>query len=404
MVVLVFLLSIINKKVKTITAENGLFLKELELDAVLIKDEKLYKLSENKEIDTSILEGKKIPVGTKVGNSVLVNDIDYLKKELNNIEDAILTLENSDKKESFKKKKDKYIIDYVDLIDSLQENIINENYEEVEVLKKEIISINKKNKDLIPQNNLLGQSIESLNKKKEEIKKEIDETNVSDTTKASGIFTYKIDGYENTLKAKEFSNYTYDSLPLSDAIVDSDNEIKISKKVDAFKIIDNFQWYLALKIDDKRAIGDYEIGDVLAITLPLKDKNLELKGNIIAINNSSNKSVVILKFNKYLHEFYNTRFPKVKLVQKKVEVLKIPKSVIFDQKGENGVFIKDFSGIVKYRPIKIISNEGEFTYIDKGDENLLINIDTRDEAIRTLSIYDEIILKPKRFKENQILD
>ena len=278
-------------------------------------------------------------------------------------------------------------------------------YQDVlEVLKKEIISINKKNKDLIPQNNLLGQSIESLNKKKEEIKKEIDETNVSDTTKASGIFTYKIDGYENTLKAKEFSNYTYDSLPLSDAIVDSDNEIKISKKVDAFKIIDNFQWYLALKIDDKRAIGDYEIGDVLAITLPLKDKNLELKGNIIAINNSSNKSVVILKFNKYLHEFYNTRFPKVKLVQKKVEVLKIPKSVIFDQKGENGVFIKDFSGIVKYRPIKIISNEGEFTYIDKGDENLLINIDTRDEAIRTLSIYDEIILKPKRFKENQILD
>ena len=92
------------------------------------------------------------------------------------------------------------------------------------------------------------------------------------------------------------------------------------------------------------------------------------------------------------------------MIQKSVEGLKIPKETIFEQDGEKGVYIKDFSGIVKFRPIKTISTEGEYTYIEKGNKDFLISINTRKESVRTVSIHDEILLKPNRFKENQILD
>ena len=403
-IIVVFLFSLNNKKTKTIIAQKETYLEEIELQGVVIKDEKIFKLSNTKDIDTSILEGKKVPVGTQVGNATLLNDLQLLREELKEVENAILTLKKTNKDEVFKNDKTKLKNDYNKLIENLQENIYTENYSNIEALKKEIVLVNKKINDLMPQNNLLGQGIESLNDKKENIKKEINQKDSSYTTKISGILSYKTDGYENIFKPQGFENYIYDTLSLSDQKIDESGEVKTSTEFNSFKIINNFEWYLALKVDNRKDINDYEIGDVLDLKYSLKDIELELEGKIIAINNTSNKSVIILKFNKYLHDFYNARFPKVSLIQKKIEGLKIPNSVIIDQDGEKGVYIKDFSGIVNYRPIKIISTRGDDTYIEKGDENLLINIDTREKETRTVSIYDEILLKPSKFKEGQILD
>nr|WP_300005753.1 HlyD family efflux transporter periplasmic adaptor subunit [Tissierella sp.] len=403
-VILVFSFSLINKKSEIVMAEKDVFLKEIELQAVAIKDESVFKLTDTKDIDPSVLEGQKIPVGTKIGNATLLNDIKLLKKELKDIEDAILTLKNTDKGEVYKNDKNKLTTDYTNLVENLQKKIDLKDYKNIDGVKKEIVSINKKLNDLMPQNNLLGESIETLNEKKETIKTEINQKDSSYTSKSSGIVSYKVDGYENKFKTKEFSNYTYDFLSLPDSNINPRGEIETLKEFDSFKIIDNFQWYLALKISDRKDINSYEIGDQLAVKYPSKDGNLEIKGTIIAINNSSNKSVIILRLNKYLHELYNARFPKVKLIQEKIEGLKLPKDVIIDRKGEKGVYIKDFSGIVKYRPVKVLSTKDEITYIDKGDENLLINIDTRKKEVRTVSIYDEILLQPNKFKENQILD
>lgn len=404
MILIVLFSSLFNKRAKTILPVKDIFLKEINLQGVLIKDEKVFKISENKDIDTSTLEGKKLPIGARVGNATLLKDLKLLKEELKQVKNAISTLKKTNKDEVFKNDKKKLIINYNNLVERLQKNIHIENYKEIKDIKKEIILINKKINDLSPENSLLGQSIESLNEKKEELEKEINQRDSSYTTKFSGILSYKIDSYENIFKPQGFENYTYDTLSVSEQEIDDNGEIKSSKEFKGFKIINNFEWYLAIKIDNRKNIDDYNVGDVLYIKYPSKDKELEIKGTVVSINNSSNKSVIILKFNKYLHDFYNDRFPKVKLIQERIEGLKIPKSTIFEQDGKKGVYIKDFSGIVKFRPIKIIATRGEYTYIDKGNEDILISIKTSKEDVRTVSIYDEILLKPHKFKEEQILD
>lgn len=389
---------------KTIFPIQDTFLKEIDLQAIVIKEEKVFKTSEARDKKNSILEGEKISVGRKVQNATLIKDLQFLKDELREIENAISILKETNESDIFENDKGELIEKYNESIKKLQKNIYVGDYKEINNIKKEIDLTNEKIDQLAPQNDFLGQSIESLDRKSEELKKEINKNNNSDSTSFSGILSYEVDGYEDKFKAKSFDNYTYDMLKLPEEEIDKNGKVKSLKEFQGFKIINNFKWYLAIKIDDRKNIDNYNVGDILYVKYPLKDNYLELEGDIIAINNTSNQSVIVLKFNKYLHDFYNARFPKVKLIQESIESFKIPNNTILEQNDEKGVYIKDFSGIVKFRPIKTISTEGKYTYIEKGNKESLISINTRKESVRTVSIHDEILLKPSMFKENQILD
>ena len=399
----IIIASLFNRSGKTILPSEEIFLNEVEMQGVLIKDEKVYKLSETKDIDIESLEGKKINVGTQVGNSTLLNDISLLKKEVSEIDNAIDTIKKSDKDIVFQNNKKNLIENFNKNVEKLQESIYIEDYIEISDYKRDIILIEKEIDDLLPQNSLLGQSIDSLNAKKESLKKEINQKDSSYISKSSGILSYEIDGYEGLYKAEDFESYTYDKLIITDKKIDDFGKVEEASDIIGFKIIDNFQWYLALKVEDRKKIPKYEIGDNITLNYDLNGEIFELSGNIIAINNTSNKAVIILKFNKYLHEFYNIRFPKVKLTQNKSKVFKIPNSVILEENGRAGVYIKDFSGIVRFKAIKIIKTIGDYTYIDKGKDGI-ITIGDDEKTIETISIYDEIFLKPYRFKEGQIIN
>ena len=401
--VLIIISSLASKNVNTILALEDIFLKEIVLESVVIKDEKVFKLEEAKDLDLKKLEGQKIPAGIKVGNSTVLNDINILKKELTEIENAISNLEKTGEGEVFKNDKKKLIESYNENINKLQENIDLSNYRDIEEIKEEVILINEKIEELSPQNPLLGKDIDSLREKKEDLKNEIYNKSSSYISESSGILSYEIDGYENIFKTEDFENYTYDKLSISDEKNEASNKSKEEKTGGNFKIIDNFQWYLALKIEDRKTIGNYEIGNKLLIKYPLDEKEIEISGDIIAINNSSNKSVIIVRFNQYLHDLYKDRFPKVKLIQEKLDVLKIPNSVILEIDGVKGVYIKDFSGIVKFKAIELIKTIDDYSYVSKG-ENSIISIGKNKKEMETISIYDEILLKPKKFKKGQIIN
>ncbi len=397
--VLIILSSLFTQNAKTTLPIEDIYLKEIELASVLIKNENLFQLKDTKDINKKELEGKRIPIGTKVGNSTILNDLNMLKDELREVESAINTLEKSEKDKVFINNKNILQDEFKNKTEELQESIAYKDYKVIGRLKNDIIEINNKIYELMPQDGLLGQSIENLKEKEEELVKDINQTDSSYISTDSGILSYEIDGYENIYKAKNLENYTYEK------IVNNDKD-KIENKNSefiGFKIIDNFEWYLGIAIDDRKLVSKHDIGDSLDINYPFKDEFIKLTGKIVSINNSSNKSVLIIKFNKYLHEFYNDRFTKVKLVEEEIEAFKIPENVILEKDGQKGVYIKDFSGIVKFKPIKIIASKNDYIYIDKGI-NGLISIGDDKEELATVSNYDEILLKPYKYKEGKIID
>lgn len=260
-----------------------------------------------------------------------------------------------------------------------------------------------KQKIFLEKKTLLNQSLDNLNKRKEEIEKDIKSNNINYYSSNGGIVSFNIDGYEEVYYPKEFENYTYDKIDILEK--DKKNEkpkVDVSVGDPLFKIIDNFEWYMAIKIEDLKDIKSFEKGQ--SITLFMDETKKEIKGKILSINITKNKAVMVIKFTTLFHEYYDYRFSTVEIVKYKKEGLKIPSKAIVEKDGIKGVYIKEISGIVKFRPIKVLGEDDKYTYVQKGDNRGFIKLEDEKNPIKTITLYDEIFLNTMNIKEGQILD
>lgn len=388
---------------KTVLPIEEVVIQKLTSQGIIIKDEVVYKAKGTGQLDSSIKEGERVPAGIEVASINLLEDTSGLKLELIEIENAITSLSKTDKdNEVFKNEKDKIFEKQDKLVESIQVAINLGQYEKVNNSKMELALYDSKASDISLDNKLIGQSLDKLKERRAILQEEINKNNIKYFTSNSGIVSYLIDGYENIYLAKDFENYTYENLNL-ESINESniiDKDVDIGSAV--FKMIDNFQWFVALKIDDISDVTEYELGQNMTIQFENDEK--ELIGNIVAINGSSDKTVIVLKFKDFLHEYYTLRFPKVNIIKSKKEALKIPTKVIIEKDGQKGVFIREINGIVKFRPISIISEGRDYTFIDKGNSKGQINLPGQENAFKTVSLYDEIFSRTNNIKEGQILN
>ncbi len=389
--------------VKTVLPIEETLIQSLSSQAIVIKDEVVYKAQGNGQLDSSIKEGERVPAGIEVVTINLLEDTSQLKLEIIEIENAILSLSLTDTDiEVSKNEKTKISEKEYKLIESIQVAINLNQYEKVNNLKLELGLYDNKPSDTYVDNKLADQSMDSLKERRDILLEEISSNNIKYFTANSGIVSYLIDGYENIYLPKEFENYTYENLNLDSLDETSivDNQVDIGSAV--FKMIDNFQWFIALKIEDIKDVSEYEIGNKLTIQFENDEK--ELKGDIVAINNSDQKTVIVLKLKDYLHEYYKMRFSKVNIIKSKKQALKIPTKVILEKNGQAGVYIREINGIVKFRPISIISEDKDYTFIEKGDNKGHITIPNQENTLKTVSLYDEIFSSTSNIIEGKILN
>ena len=113
---------------------------------------------------------------------------------------------------------------------------------------------------------------------------------------------------------------------------------------------------------------------------------------------------MVINFNSFFHDHYDKRIVDVELVKSRHEGLKVPIKSISEKDGIKGVYIKDISGIIKFRPIEILGKNEEYAIISSGDKNNNINIKGSDEVVKTVKLFDEILLNNGKIKEGQIVD
>ena len=179
----------------------------------------------------------------------------------------------------------------------------------------------------------------------------------------AGILSFEIDGYEKLYIPREFENYTYDRLQIPEDYESPLAGGGLDRSLNKFKIINNLDWYLAIKIENPKVLDAHEPGDRLYIKV--EDIDRELAGNIVAINKSNKKAVCVVRFNSYLMDYYRLRFPNVEIVLSRQDAYSIPAKSIFDNEGQKGVYIKEFNGIVKFKPVIILGQKGDITYVSR---------------------------------------
>lgn len=388
---------------KTILPEVGTLIDKLPSQGFVIRNEAVIKATSNGELELLPKEGTRVSAGTEIANVNILDNHSSLKQELEQIENSITALERSETEaEVIIKEKGKIEDLQLSTIDEIQNMISLGKFDEVYLLKEKLNLYDDKANNVSLEDTLLGQSIDNLKKRKEIINEEMNKNHMKYYSNHGGIISYNIDGYEEIYFPKDFENYTYDKINIEKLTKDNDKSNNINVGEPIFKIIDNFEWYMGIKVEDMKQIKDLEKNK--EIIIEIKDDKKEIKGRIMDINSSGNKGVIIVKLTTMLNEYYNIRFPDLNIIKHKIEGLKVPTKSIVEKDSLKGVYIKDPSTIVRFRPVIILGEDEKYTYIEKGDGKGFINLNGEEKPVKTVTLFDEVFLNTTNIKEGQILN
>lgn len=389
---------------KTVTISSGSIEESISAKAIVLKDEIVYKSEAQGTVSLLKEEGEKVGRGVQV---VKINRIDgsSYSKELEEIEKQIDVLKNtSGSDEVYTNDKEK-INDSIDIIiNKLQDSILNGDYYEASVYKDNLLQNIDKQQLVTGQKSLLSQSIDSLLEKRDKIIKNIETSDIISYSPKAGIVSYQLDGLEDVFSANKIDDYKPGDFRIID-IVKTDlkekDQVKYGDPV--YKIINNFTWYLMTEIDAKDMD---KLEENKLIYIKINDKDKKITSRIVKLVKNKDKYFMILKLTEYFHEFYNERYLDIKIVKNTFQGLMIPNKSIIEKDGMKGVYIKDISGIVKFRPIKILTSNDEYTIVSEGNSNSKIEliVDGETQQFTTVKMFDEVFLDGSKLKEGLIID
>lgn len=366
---------------RTTTATPSVIVDKIDGTGLVIKSEKVYSATSSGTVEPLKEDGEKIAVGKEIVNVITTNEdilaqLDHIEKQ---IEDLGVKYYSEEENEN--------------LLEDIQEKINQGNYNDINDYLEE--------KNSSTQNsNLVSENLEALLIKQQELNELLDGANHAIVSEDAGILSYEVDGYEEILKPLNFENYNYAALnfdEIRESMKDKENSEEVTGGSPLFKIIDNYVWYIALKIDDARIL-EFEEGQGYDVQL---NEEETVRGKIVAINAEESKGVIVIEFKDQLHEFYNSRIVTVGMIKSETNAYEIPTRSLIEKDGQAGVYINHVYGIVRFVPVNILGEDDDITYVDKGNNDAYITIE--GEEIRTITQFDEIFLNPSNLEENQIL-
>lgn len=372
--------SYIIKDKDTYIAEYGEVILEKEYNSFIIRNETLVSSRVSGLIKYFVTEGERVKKGFKVAEISEINTNGkgvVAKSENDNIplidEDAL----NRE----------------IDLVkNSLVEAVRNENYTLVKNLKKDLnLKLDKKGK--------LAKG-EKLYKEGYNFKESFVESNGNNTMNlysvASGIVSFKIDGYENTFTMDKL--YTIDYNTAANENYEKVNLLRSKVNVgdSIYKIVDNSKWYL-VSIVEKGELDYYKVGRSVGIAL----EGEEFDGIIEDAFEIEDGAGVLIRVNKEIGDFTSNRLVKPTISRKNYKGLKVKLDSLVKVEDRMGVFVLDIDKKAKFVEVNVIGyNETEaivqenYFYKKIADEKKIIN---------TLKLYDEIVTNPDHYKVGDVV-
>lgn len=380
-------------KVETFYPEKTEYISQLESIGYLILDEEVYTASGDGIVEYEVSEGVRVPKDQTVATLSLTEDISDLKEELLRVQSAI-----EYKNQSLNPKTEDYKISTkeINLIRSIQE-AVNEDNTEKSLIAIETLELNtKKNVDISQIGELISLSNQQLEDIREDLSRKIGTNNAVYKSGRSGIVSMDVDGLEDKLKYHDIEN-----LDIGD-IKDLQNyqPYKITSEVKKgsplYKIVDNYDYYVATVIEDNSYFDDLEIGDRLILVLD----SIEITARTEIIQRSNGEVMIIARAKDKLMELGYQREHHLSLITDKDQAFDLPTHSIVEKEGIPGVYTKELNGLIRFVPVDIIYQKDQHTLVSTGDEGKIYK---NNKELKTITIYDQIILDPGSIQEGQVI-
>ncbi len=360
----------------------------LNLKGPVIREEYLISYGESINTDKEVMD--KISALSNIGS---INDfknnldlnLEYAKEQaekLNEIEDIYhkkrQKVDPKNAKDSTAEmEEDESIVAITS--DYIYEKVKNNELESLKSLKEiDYNNIYKNREELNYLKNKYNAFSEVLSKNGENLKVSV-----------SGVLINEVDGYEDILNPYEIDLENFEFK------IPSDKDE--NKTIDGSKIVNNNFFYLYFKVPNSKLNGKSEIGDRIKIKLEKEYLNGEVKD----LFDDGKSTKFLTKFDEGFKLIENTRFLDFKLVKDEEDAFLIPTSSLVKKDELWGAYVKNPSGIVEFKAVKIISEDGKNTFVSIGKDGM---ITFGGKSYKTLSLYDEVLLHPKLVKDNELLE
>lgn len=385
------------ENIKTDIVRIGHLEDSLSTEGVIIRDETLFFSDYNGKLIPDIGEGEKAPANFRIATVVKDSSLTLLDK-LNEKNRKII--EEQQKKAdnlnlfSDDIKKIEEMIDQktMELAAEANENSLNST----EAIRKDINGLIEKRAAVLGSMGSSDSYIENLKKERDAIKHQLNASTESIVTKAPGIISYCIDGYEDILAPMGIKQLTPSALeeiknarPPKSALT-----IDVAAGKPFAKRIGDIKYYIACVLDAKTA-AEFKTGDRIDVRI----NDIDSIAENVQISHVSKpiegKVVVAVEMDRFMSETVGMRRINVDLIKNSMDGLKVASGSLFneDTDGKTADIFLVKSNYSTKRRVKIVL---------KGREYALVS--TIDGTDKGISLYDIYVTNPKNIEEGQVIE
>lgn len=207
----------------------------------------------------------------------------------------------------------------------------------------------------------------------------------------AGTFTARVDGLEEMLSLDSIDEVSMDyikELNKKSGKIKSDTNVKKDEPIG--KIVDNYTWSIAAPVPTD-LVEDIDEGD--SIEMRFTDIGVESVDGVVSkvIVGKNDKSVMIVRSNKYVDMIYSTSKLNVEFIKHHYEGFKIPSESIRIIDGKTGVYVVR-NGKVKFLPVKILYNSKKWVIVSEGID-----------GGSTIKLYDELVVSGKNLYNDKVV-
>lgn len=388
--------------------ENGNLEDVINADGVVVKDEKVYNASVGGSVTYYCEDGEKVKAGQLVADLNTDTSSAGIDKQMAEIQKAIDQRydSNNSKVSAVVLSRDSLASFENEVQVSILNNDLNGVYSIVGQVGNDNNSIMPVNKG--DESNYEQYDISQLESLKNGLAKSVSTHKAQYYSARPGLITYKIDGLEDEYKFENVLDMTPSSTVRKDyTMSDVSQKESVAENEGIFKIIRNFDYYIAATVDNEKA-KLFEANKYIKVRILSDDgQQYEAWGYIKKINYGSEQSVLILYFDDYFYKIYDKRYVSLELITDTYEGLKISTKALTQLNGLTGVYVQDASKIIKFFPVEVLGKDENHAIISAGEyigEHDRRVIDINGKSYSTVKIFDKIILEPEKVYDGQIAD
>jgi putative membrane fusion protein len=266
-------------------------------------------------------------------------------------------------------------------------NLHNQNFDAISSYKRDLILKFERLDKLQSENKFLSNRIASYSQQTIGEGKLLEGQKKAILAPASGILTYKLDGYESFITIDNLYNINYEEISKVDINATSIIKENTSQDGTLFKIVDNATYYLVAIIPNEE-VETYK--NVQKITVEIGAE--KLSGEVYDVFTDDQKAVVAIRMSEVFDGFYNQRWVDANVIRENYRGLKVYVDSIVNIEGQLGVYVVENDRRLKFVPIKILGYDDENAIIYNSqfydiDQGLVRSIKTNQEVVRNAHKY-----------------